>query len=57
MSKNEERNKEAESPSHLAGRRTEMKVSFYSVYFPAGCSIHLHRITGLFGWEGPLETS
>lgn len=47
MSMNEERNQEADSLSHLAGKRIKMKVSFYSVYFPAGYSIHLHRITGL----------
>lgn len=37
ISKNEVRNQEADSLSHLAGKRVEMKVSFYSVYFPAGC--------------------
>lgn len=47
MSMNEERNQEADSLSHLAGKRIKMKVSFYSVYFPVGYSIHLHRITGL----------
>lgn len=47
MFKKEERNQEADSLSHLPGQRIEMKVSFYSVYFPTGYPMHLHRITGL----------